>query len=208
MKMRGFWTTACTALLIAGLAAAAYSQPKQQDTRVSVEPKYIRVEPIEVADHPENFVGKSVEIKDRFDQGTSVQEWPREVRRHGIQPDTHVAFHTHRVTGSNMLCFVARADEQSLKVLQDLVRESPITMVGDLLDRARGETIFLVSRVWRGHVAPPMVEKRRLVITFKAPGEDTQPVQYTIPELNKYFVVSVPTTSGGSVKLHIKAELR
>lgn len=198
----------CVVLLTAVVGALSYAQQAQPDKRITIEPKYIRVEAGEVALHSEQFVGKSVEVQDRFDGPVLVRNWPRGLRRHGISPDTHAAFHTHRVTGSDMLCFVAGADRQSIQVLEGLVTESPITLVGDVLDRTGGETIFLVSRMWRGHVAPPEIEKRRLVVTLRALGEEGGQLQYTIPELDKFFTVDVPTPSGQSVKVHLKAELR
>lgn len=207
MKSRG-WGVFCVLLLIWGLQAPAAGQEASQDKRVTIEPKYLPVKPIEIADHPEQFVGRSVEVKDRYAERVPVRDWPRAVRQHGIQPETHVAFHTHRVTGSDMLCFLATEDQQSMDVLPTLVTESPITLVGQVLDRAGRETIFLVSRMWRGHVAPSTIEKRRLVITFKAPTEDAESLQYTIPELNKYYIVGVPTSSGERVKVHVKVELR
>jgi len=133
---------------------------------------------------------------------------PKDVARLGLRPNTHVAFLTHAVTGSNMLCFAARADKQAMEVLEGLVEESPITLVGEVKTRINNQTVFLVSRMFRGHVTPTLVEKRRLVVTVKAATGRQPPKQYTIPKLNKYYKIYFLAPDGRKVELHLKAELR
>lgn len=202
------WINLAAVLLVLVLAAATFAQEAGKDTdeRIAIKTKYLRVEPVEIADHPDNFIGKSVEIRDRFSRLARLDDIPSAVTRIGLHPRTHTAFLTHPVTGSGTLCFISNQDTESLKVLEGLVEESPVTILGDVLARTRGKTIIAVGRMFRGHVDPPTLEKRRLVVTFQQP--DGKPVQYTIPELNKLFTISVPTVEGKTVKVHFKAELR
>ena len=194
----------CGFILLAGTGADG---PTDKDDRIEITAKYVRVEPIELADHADQFVGKSVEVRDRFARMARSSDVPREVERLGITSRTHAAFLTHAVTGSNMLCFVPQADKEAATVLEGLVAESPITMAGDVVRRVGNTTIFLVNRLWRGHVSPPEVEKYRLVVTVKAP-DGVEEKRYTIPELNKYYIIYFVGTDGRPVRFHLKAELR
>ena len=201
------WATTVLSLLAVTVATGA-NGAKKGDDRIEIQPKYITVEAREMGDRPDTFVGKFVEIRDRFSHLAKRREVPKGVERLGLKPDTHIAFRTHTVTGSNMLCFAASADKQSQEVLEGLVDESPITLLGEVKTRLNNQTIFVVSKMFRGHVTPTPLQKRRLVITVKAMEGNREAKQYTIPELNKFYIIHFIAADGREVKLHFKAELR
>lgn len=203
------WMPPCVTIMIVLMAAASFAQDKDtpKDDRITITPKYIRVEPTELADHADKFVGRSIEIHDRYHRIARLSDIPSAVTKLGLHPRAYEAFVTHAVRGSNMLCFIARADKESLAVLDGLVDESPITLAGEVLARLNGKTIFKIGRIFRGHMEVPEIEKRRLVVTFQLP-QGGKPVQYTIPVLDKFYNLSVPLPDGKTVKVHFKAELR
>ena len=89
-------------------------------------------------------------------------------------------------------------------VIEGLVEESPITLVGELAGRAGGESIFIVNRLFRGHVEPSPIEKMRLRVTFRDPDSGEE-INYTIPELDRFFTIRLP---GTNQPVHVKIELR
>ncbi len=188
--------------VMAAAFMAAYGQ--EDDRRVTIEDRYTRVDPAELAMFPDRFVERAVEVKDRFNRAAQWARVPAGAARFGVSRETHVVFRTSPGTGSNMLCFVARRDEEAMRILEGLVEESPITMTGEVAGRVGADTIFIVNRIFRGHVEPSPLEKMRLVITFRSPDTERE-VQYTIPELNRFFTIRLPDTNQ---PVHVKIELR
>lgn len=192
---------ACFCVLATAVFMATYAQ---DDDGVEIRDRYTRVEPGEVSMHPDNFVGKALEIKDRFSRNVAWARVPRGAAQFEVAPETHIVFRTSPGTGSNMLCFLPRRDEGAMEVVEGLVEESPITIVGELVGRTGNESIFIVNRLFRGHVEPSPVEKMRLRVTFRDP-ESGEEINYTIPELERFFTLRLPENNR---PVHVKIELR
>ncbi len=178
------------------------NENEQEGEGQEQEIDYIRVTTNEIQQFPEEFENKYVQVADRFSE--RMDNVPRELRRYRITDRTHVAFTTHPVTGSNMLCVVSREAEGAVRTLGTLVNESPIFLmgrVGPVVDTPRGpKPIFLVDQMVRGHQPPAMAQERKpviVVLEYLVQGADGQPTprvagEYKIPEFGKRYVVPDP----------------
>ena len=111
---------------------------------------------------PGEFDGVNVQVADVFDKRVEHDDIPqtRYLASKGVTRQTHYAFTTHRVLGSNMICFAPRGDEEVEAFFeQPVFPEMPIYLMGEVGRRVNTEeglaTAFFVQRMVRGHTAPP-----------------------------------------------------
>ena len=165
----------------------------------SDEPKqYIVVTSDLLQRAPAQYEGQYVQVKDTFFR--MVDRFPRELTRYGIVGKTHFGFRTHKVVGSNMICFVRRDDADAHAFFQTpLVNETPIYLmgrVGPQVDTGEGfASLFLVDRIVRGHEAPPAAPQKKKPLQFTIEWQTERGMQkqeYVIPEPGKRYVIPDP----------------
>ena len=195
-------------ILCAALGAwrvVAQTDDAEQETEKLKTP--IPVEAAQIERFPEQFEGAYVQIRDYFGVRLERRDIPQgsELRRSGITAESHFAFTTHRTIGSNMICFIAR-DNEDAQALFDapLVPETKIVLVGQVgrrMDTKLGYvTSFLVERVVRGHIPPPLKKeekKKPLFFTLEWETEirgvkRPQKQEYKIPEPGKRYEIPDP----------------
>jgi len=159
------------ALLIAGIGFAQTASPDKKEP----EPvKYTAVSAESIQQSPDDFVGAYVQLPDSFGGVVERSAFPKErsLRSLGITSSSHYAFYTHKVSGSNMICFLARENEDAKEFFSGpLVPLSPIYIMGRIGKRIVTDeglaSICVVDRVVRGQQPPPPKTVKRKSITFK-----------------------------------------
>lgn len=154
---------------------------------------YLPAAPAELVAHGGQFVGQSLQVKDAFLTFVAWADVPGAAAAYGVQPATHIVFRTSPAGGSDMLCFVPNTDAASIGVLNTLVQGSQITLLGMVKGRAGVGLIFIVDKMFRGHGEIPAEQARTVVLTLKS-VQTGKTVTYTIPEMNKEYVIKLPDT--------------
>ncbi len=211
--MRKLLTIVVLAVIVCGaLGTWTVVAQTEYTTETAEKPEtLIPVSPTKIEQFPEQFKGTYVQIRDYFGERIERRHIPqsRELRSDGITPETHFAFATHRVLGSNMICFIARDNPDAQSFFDaPLVPETAIFLVGhvrgEIGTRLGRKTVFLVERVVRGHTPPPMKreeKKRSLSFTLEWKVETPQGTrvnkqEYQIPESGKRYEIPDPYQPG------------
>ena len=72
-----------------------------------------------------------------------------------------------------------------------MAAKPPLVLTRDFLLAQKCDVVFAVSRIYRGHGDITAEQKYRLVLTVKSP-QSKRELEYTIPELNKEFTITLP----------------
>ena len=185
----------CVTLLSLAVAAQTKDTGKGKEQE---EPKqYIRVSVGELEQNPAAFRDRDIQVADYFSE--PIEQFPQEIRRMGFSPDKYRAFLTDRTEGSNLLCLVARDNDEARDFFQTpLVPQTRIYLMGkvgsQVVLRNGVTTVFTVDRITRGHNPPPprSEKKKPLLFTIEwvvAKPDGTTQVQskeYKIPEPGRY----------------------
>jgi len=141
---------------------------------------YIKVTAEELERFPRQFENKYVQVADFFQE--RLDRPPRVLREQGISADAYEVFLTHRATGSNMICVLDKKNQEATAILDTLVAESPIYLMGKVGPTVEtdygGRAVFVVDRLARGHEPPPppavKEEKKPALLVLEVPEGSTR----------------------------------
>lgn len=185
--------------LVVAWNVAAQSGGKEADAGSSADEKgtaqkertYIPVGLGEIQRSPERFEKHFIKLADYF--GRKVTQFPRSLRKYRITPDRYFGFTTHRVVGSNMLCFIERDNKEAAQILDTLLRESRVYLMGQVGPRIESETgavtLFVVDRMARGH-QEPVAQKKKGPVILILEWDATTPTG--IKRYKKKYEISLP----------------
>lgn len=218
----------CAILLVAVVAAltlspAALAQGKDAGEKIkSVEPKekqYFSVfNPTLIEQNATEYSGKDIQLPDRFAKELSSRDYNRMVSRSDrrrlekekFSAKTHHIFRTQAITGSNMLCFAPRDnDEVGAFFEKPLVDGTKVYLMGRVGSRIYTEegsvTLFMADRVAVGHAPPKKikpVKKKPIyfwveydVTTATGTVRRKVPFKFKIPEPGKTYEIPDPYNS-------------
>ena len=198
-------------VLIMGMALTAWNVFAQtgdadQKPPEEVEPPkaYIVVKPAEIDEFAERLENTYVQIQDYFGERIERRRFPRDrgLRQYNISGETHFAFTTDHVMGSNMMCFVPRDNAEALAFFDSplLIRQSEIYligMIGERISTREGRMLlFVAERVVAGHKAPPPskdTKKKPIFFTLEwevetPRGKRLSNREFIIPEPGRYEI--------------------
>jgi len=123
--------------------------------------KYAPVESDRIPYQAKQYVGRSLLVKDSFDR--IGEDFPKSARSLGFKPSTHVLFRTPSSgKGSDLYCYVPRAEPFYCDLVEALVKDVRITLYGTLVAYNEAALLrakhFLVDRVDVGWEEKPAVE--------------------------------------------------
>lgn len=221
--------TAAFVLLVSGLLAAVATAEGEKETQPKGEERVYRTiamataiektATVDLDKFEKEFENQYVQLRDHFGEQLSENEFKRALdskdrrrlaRRDHIRFKTHFVFTTDADSGSNMLCFVARDNEEAKAFLSELPGEKrPIYMLGKigrrmLTNRYGKVTLFEVDRVVAGDKPPPSLkepEKKPIFFTIEYDVETGQgktrrkvPYKYKIPKPKTTYEIADPYT--------------
>jgi len=160
-------------LVLVGMLSLSSDMLAQTDTdKAPTEKTYFRVSTPSLIDQKyREFEDRDVGIADYFAESLSDRQTRRllngddrrRLERQGVSHDSHYVFTTDPISGSNMVCFAPRDNEE----IKAFFKISPIAgtriyLMGKVtrrvLTEAGSKSIFLVDRVAIGHM-PPVQKK-------------------------------------------------
>jgi len=172
-------------LVIVVLASTMAAALQAQQEKV-----YSPVAPDRVATDPMVYDRKMLQVKDYFLQTTT--QFTRWARKNKITPKTYLSFLTDDAVGSNMQCYVPKADEDLVKLVNSLVKNAEITLWGRLAyDYDAGIAHFMVDRIVKGHVDKFRKDKLEIILTLAGK-------KWRISRSGKYRL-TYPNAKGGFV---------
>lgn len=192
LGLLGMWNV--TAQTPPGKAGAETKQGAQEPSK-----DYIVVAADRLAEFPEEFDGRLVQVADFYGETVANNKFPGDLKRYGVTSKTYYGFTTHRAVGSKMICFVQRDNKEAQDFFNTpLPPETAIYLmgrVGSKIDSDYGYlTVMLVDRIARGS-EPPKTEDKRKAVKFVIEwqtGAGLKSQSYTIPEAGKRYVIPDP----------------
>jgi len=190
--------------------AAERATRREPPARTAEDPEktkvYIPVRPVHLEQFADQFQDLYVQIPDYFGERVEQRDFPsdRELRPYDITPESHFAFTTDRASGSNMICFARRDDEETQQFFDmPLVPEARIYLMGKVGRRVDTDwgrmTLFVVDRLVRGHTPPPKKAEKKKPLLFILEWETETPqgiklneLKFEIPESGKRYEIPDP----------------
>jgi len=126
-------------------------------------------------------------IKDIY--GSQVNRFPEALTRRNITPRRFVAFRTQAGYGSDMLCVLPRAQEESIQEYRKTLEGGKILIYGRFVFQIGLNYVFLVDRFQRGW--SPERKTRSIVITVTRPGTTAKRL-YRLAEPGKTYRIFSP----------------
>jgi len=220
MRRLSFLMVAATVAAYLSVGSHVFSQDDEKpaenkDTQPKEKQYFTVFDPVLIERNPDEYKGKDIQLADRFGEQLSARDYDdllgeddrRSLRREGFSPQTHYVFRTHPVTGSNMLCFAPRENEEAKAFFEKpLVSETRIYLMGLVGNRIFTDkgvmTLIMVDRVGIGTTPPKVAtaeEKKPIFFTIEydvetATGTVRRKMEYRfkIPEPGKAYEIPDP----------------
>ena len=206
--------TVFAASLLCVPTAGAQSGNAASEKEKDAERLYHPVSPPTAIDRqPKEFLKKYVKLQDYFGKMISDDMFRdlldgsdrRRLKREAVSPKTHYIFTTHATKGSNMICFVARDNEDAEGFFQSpIVTASQIHLLGKVSKRVVTDegimTFLMVDRIKVGHTpfeTEKVEEKKDLLVKIEyevmTPNGPVRRIKkYRIPEAGKEYKIPNP----------------
>ena len=186
------------AFLVAGIG---FTQTESASEKKPEPVKYISVSADSLQQSPDTFRGAFVQLPDSFGGIVERSAFPtdRGLRDLGIASSSHYAFSTHKVSGSNMICFLARDNKDAEAFFASpLAPLSPIYIMGRVGKRIVTDegmaSVCIVDRVVVGHSPPPLAPEKTKPIIVKV-EYDVQTPQGLVRREHRTYKIPKPGTS-------------
>jgi len=198
-----------------GLPAQTKEEPKDSAPQPKEKEYYRLTDPTLVDRQPEEFRDRDIEMPDVYGETISEADFNRlldrgdrnRLAREGFSPRTHFIFRTHRVAGSNMLCF-AEKEKEEVKAFMNaiLIPEKRIYLMGrvgrSIYTNQGSMTLFMADKL-NTEPTPPevkkVVEKKPIVFTIEYDVQTPagvvrrkMPYKFKIPEPGKTYEIPDP----------------